>query len=299
MRVMNPVSDLHCSFFLKLQTGKFILSETSKDGQYHRPWQPKNHENNWLTNDLGHRIHPNTSSWGLFVLLLCLFLYLPIQPAIHSSIHPSILQILFHFIWCWRGWEAVSLNLKIWRSQRFYFFFHTSLKSSIDYTAYSCYHIYALLQASFLFSSSRLPSFRDLKITARHMTPLSSSFSLSLVGGDLKFCFKTATVPILLNPPSSSSSCLPPSSWVYYLTLLNFSQSYWRPGVHWGVSYTTERQTEIDRDLAACYSTTLCGNKKSFCSFLCYSREIKLGITHMHTGTNTLAPDLENAHSNA
>lgn len=24
---------------------------------------------------------------------------------------------------------------------------------------------------------------------------------LSLVGGDLKFCFKTATVPILLNPP--------------------------------------------------------------------------------------------------
>lgn len=53
-------------------------------------------------------------------------------------------------------------------------FFHTSLKSSVDYTAYSFYHMYALLQASFLFSSSRLPPFRDLKITARHMTPLSS-----------------------------------------------------------------------------------------------------------------------------
>lgn len=105
---------------------------------------------------------------------------------------------------------------------------------------------------------------------------------LSLVGGDLKFCFKTATVPILLNPPILLLPLSPPSSWVYYLTLLNFSQSYWRPGVHWGVSYTAESETEIDRDLAACYSTTLSGNKKSFCSFLCYNREIKLGITHTH-----------------
>lgn len=121
------------------------------------------------------------------------------HPLIHSSIHlANPLPFCLVLLWVRRYFPELK-NLKV--AKRFYFFFHTCLKSSIDYTAYSCYHIYALLQASFLFSSSRLPSFRDLRITARRMMPLSSSFSPSLVGGDLKFCFKTATVPILLNPP--------------------------------------------------------------------------------------------------
>lgn len=99
----------------------------------------------WRTGFIG-----SLSSWDLFVLSLCLFLYLPIQPSTHPVIHPSRKSSSISALFWARSCFA---ELKIWRSQRFDFFFflffHTSLKSSIDYTAYSCYHIYALLQASF------------------------------------------------------------------------------------------------------------------------------------------------------
>lgn len=149
-------------------------------------------------------------TWDLFVRTLFVSLYLPVQPLIRSSVHPSNSQILFHSLLLSGKlfpWTSTLKVTKIW----LFFPLHTSLKSSADYTAYSCYHIYALLQAPF-YSHTRV-SFRDLKITAHRMTPLSSSFSLlQLVGGDLKFCFKTATVPILLNPPPSLPlvSPLPP-----------------------------------------------------------------------------------------
>lgn len=141
---------LHCrAFFFRLG---IYLERDPRDGQYHRPWQPKDHEDYWLTNGLAHRIRSNLSSWDLFVLLLCLlFLYLPIHPSSHPLIHSSIHlanPLPFRLVLLWG--RSCFAELKIWRSRRFYFFFfHTSLKSSIDYTAYSCYHIYALLQASF------------------------------------------------------------------------------------------------------------------------------------------------------
>lgn len=210
-----------------------------------------------------------------FICSFAVFASLSSNPSVHPSCKSSSVWVGLVVSERLLQWTYNLKVAKIWL-----FFFHTSLKSSIDYTAYSCYHIYALLQASFFPLILSSPAFQRPEDNG---TPHDAIvLPLSLVGGDLKFCFKTATVPILLNPPILLLPLSPSSSWVYYLTLLNFSQSYWRPGVHWGVSYTAESETEIDRDLAACYSTTLSGNKKSFCSFLCYSREIKLGITHTH-----------------
>lgn len=161
------------------------------------------------TNVLGRAIRPHLTSVCSYSVCFSLSGHPATHPLIRSSIQlanplPSAVV----------EWEAVSLNFNSEGYKdltTFYFFLSrlTSLKSSADYTAYSCYHIYALLQAPF-YSHSRV-SFRDLKITAHHMTPLSSSFSLlQLVGGDLKFCFKTATVPILLNPPPSLPLVSPP-----------------------------------------------------------------------------------------
>lgn len=257
----NQIITLRKTFYLKTQIEK--------------------HEDYKLANGLAHRRYSLLSSWDLFVLLLCLFLYLPTRPAIHSSIHPSILQILCLFRSVLLLSERLfpwTYNLKVAKIWLF-FFSYLPEKQRRLYSLQLLSHVCPSSSFFFILVLSSPASQRPEDNGAAHDAIV---LPLSFVGGDLKFCFKTATSPILLNPPSSSSSCLPPSSWVYYLTLLNFSRSYWRPGVHWGVSYTTERETEIDRDLAACYSTTLSGNKKSFCSFLCYSREIKLGITHTH-----------------
>ena len=129
----------------------------------------------WRTGFIG-----RLRSWDLFVLSLCLFLYLPIQPSTHPVIHPSRKSSSISALFWARSCFA---ELKIWRSQRFDFFFFLSLPPYLPEKQHRLYSLQLLSHlcpssSFFLFSSSRLPPFRDLKITARHMTPLSS-FSLS------------------------------------------------------------------------------------------------------------------------
>lgn len=140
--------------------------------------QQKNREDYRLTNGLTHRIH-----WKPKLLRsVCsfpVFVSLSANPAIHSSVHPSILQILFHFVLVLCEREAVSLNLKSEGRENLTFFFPYLPEK--QHRLYSLQLLSHLCPSSsfFLFSSSRLPPFGDLKITARHMTPLSS-ISLSL-----------------------------------------------------------------------------------------------------------------------
>lgn len=127
----------------------------------------------------------NLSSWDLFVLSLSFFFFAMFvspcrssHPLIHSSIH--LANPLPFYLVLLREWEAVLLNLKSEGRKRFDFFFPPYLPEK-QHRLYSLQLLSHLCPSSSfsLFSSSRLPPFRDLKITARHMTPLSS-FSLSL-----------------------------------------------------------------------------------------------------------------------
>lgn len=164
-----------------LQTG-FILSETSSDGQYYRPWQAKKtkHEDYWLINGLARRIDLKSKLPGsVCSFAVCFSIYRSIHSCSHPLIHPSRKSSSIA-LGCCCEWEAVSLNLKYEGRKDLTFFFFSYLPEK-QHRLYSLQLLSHLCPSSsfFLFSSSRLPPFRDLKITARRMTPLSS-FSLFL-----------------------------------------------------------------------------------------------------------------------
>lgn len=140
--------------------------------------------------------------WSIYSFAV--FVSLSAKPCTHAFIHPSRKSSSLSFgvvvgdrMFLW------SYNLKVAKIWLFFFLHSSPAKQHRLYSLQLLSHM-CPSSSLFLFSSYRLPASRDLKITARRMTPLSSlSFSPSFVGGDLKFCFKTATLPILLKPPPS------------------------------------------------------------------------------------------------
>lgn len=175
MRMMNPESCLHCRLDLSWARPQVMDNIIVLDKQ------KKKHEDYWLINGLARRIDLKSKLPGsVCSFAVCFSIYRSIHPFMQPSTHPSISQILFHrarlLLWV----RSCFAELKIWRSQRFDFFFFSYLPEK-QHRLYSLQLLSHLCPSSsfFLFSSSRLPPFRDLKITARRMTPLSS-FSLFL-----------------------------------------------------------------------------------------------------------------------
>lgn len=161
--------------------------------------QIEKHEDYKIVNGLAHRCYSLLSSWDLFVLLLCLFFYLPTRPAIHSSIHPSILQILVCFVLCCCWARGCFHELTIWRLQRFdSFFSYLPEKQRRLYSLQLLSHVCPSSSFFFILVLSSPAFQRPEDNGAAHDAIV---LPLSFVGGDLKFCFKTATSPILLNPP--------------------------------------------------------------------------------------------------
>lgn len=199
-----------------------------------------------------------------------------------SSIHPSTSQIpsssLFYLVLLqWRKLSFVNRATKI------------GLISALlpeKQPRLGSLQLLSHVRCSYFFScsSSSSPDFQrpEDNGTPHDAIVLSLSHFLSFVGGDLKFCFKTPTVPILLNPPplhSSGSSCLSP----FLLSILPNpselqSELLKTRGTLGSQPHHWERHR--DRQRLSCLLFYRSDNKKSFCSSPCYSGEIELGITH-------------------
>lgn len=184
----------------------------------HRAKNPK--KTGWLVTSYGlmHRVCSRLSFQDLFVLVLCLFLYLSIHAAIHSSIHlsnphPFLFAVVlsedkrpFWYIY------TMKVN-KVW-VVFFFFLFNSKPNAAEIIHPTAVITFMPFLVASFYsnplvycLSEDNGSKHNDIVLP---LSPPSLPFLCSpLVGGDLKFCFKTATAPILLNPLPCSSPAPP------------------------------------------------------------------------------------------
>lgn len=145
----------------------------------------------------------------MFFCCVCFSICQPVQPSTHPFIRPSCKSSSVSFCVVVER-EAVSMNLQSEGCKDLTpFFSYLPEKQRRLYSLQLLSHVCPSSSFFFILVLSSPAFQRPEDNGAAHDAIV---LPLSFVGGDLKFCFKTATSPILLNPPSSSSSCLPPSS---------------------------------------------------------------------------------------